>query len=122
MRYLLLLIIPFVFCTCKSDEEFLFKMEYEQQFEIQAGLGLFLTHNWILEDVVSNRTTYLNTFGTAEPEITSINPGNARIDALFSDAEYSIVDEISVRVYEEDPSILRKYFIMKIFRSTLVGV
>ena len=112
MRYLLLLLLPLLFTNCGKDETILFQMKYNEEFEIPAGLNTFETHHFLIRNITTNYDNLLNTFGREDSEVTTIKPQNARLDAIFSSAEYDIIREISIRVYKDNPSNFQEIFYM----------
>ena len=109
-RYLLIFLLPLFLTNCKKDENVLFRMEYTEAFEIQAGLNTFETHHFLLKNINTNINSYLANYGGSASELLAINPRSARLETLFSNATYDIITDISVRMYLDDPTDYKEIF------------
>jgi len=96
--------------SCEKDELGLFEMSYMEDFTIQAGLNTFDAWYFELKNIDSNTDNYLSTFGFDRSEITKVDPKSARLVTLFSDVEYRFVQEVSVRLYQDDPGDYQEIF------------
>lgn len=110
LSYLLVLLLPLLLTNCKKEENVLFRMEYNETFEIKAGLNTFETHHFLIQNRNTNINSYLAGYGGDASELMAINPRSARLETLFSNATYDIVLDVSVRIYEDDPNDYKEIF------------
>jgi len=98
------LIISFAGCK-KEDVAPGFDMIYQQEFTIPAGIGPFVTHHFYLKNISTRYLAQLNQAGRTDAEITAILPAQAALVGIFGDANFGVVEEASLRVYQEsDPN------------------
>ena len=98
-RYIVLFLLPFIGIQCtKTDEEVLFKMEYDQFIAIPAGLNTIETYSFILKDVATNYKTLLGTFNISDSTIKSIKPGSIRLADELNQLDFSRIEKISLLV------------------------
>lgn len=80
-------------------------MLYQQEFVIPPGIGPFVTHHFYLKNISSRFLALLDQHGKTEADITSILTAQAAVVGIFGDADFSLVEEASLRVYQEsDPN------------------
>ncbi|HAD13964.1 MAG TPA: hypothetical protein DCF33_16185 [Saprospirales bacterium] len=89
--------------TCQKTEDQApgFDMLFEREFSIPAGIGVFDVHHFQLKNISSDWDRYLQELGKTGDQITRVVNGQASIGGTFGDADLSIIDRISVRVYDE---------------------
>ncbi|MEQ1747409.1 MAG: hypothetical protein ABMA02_18405 [Saprospiraceae bacterium] len=94
------------FVSCKKDDISPgFDMLYQQEFFIPAGIGPFVTHHFYLKNITTRYQTLLSQSGKTAEEIVAILPVQASISGIFGDANFALVEEASLRVYQEsDPT------------------
>jgi len=94
------------FLGCKKDESAPgFDMLYQQEFVIPPGIGPFVTHHFYLKNISSRFVALLDQHDKTEADITSIVTAQAALVGIFGDADFSLVEEASLRVYQEsDPN------------------
>ena len=116
MRYIVVfLFIPILFSNCGDDEIIQFRMEYRQDFEISAGLNPFEVWYFEINNVDSNAADYFSTFDVQQSDVTAINPGSAQMSLIAASNDYDFIEDISVRMYLEDPAVYKEIF----FRDNL---
>ncbi|MCK6695262.1 MAG: hypothetical protein L6Q97_24570 [Thermoanaerobaculia bacterium] len=95
-----------LFCRCnKEDEAPGFDMLFQQELTIPAGIGGVLTHHFYLKNISTRYDALLSQFGKQDGDITRIVTSRAAIAGIFGDADFSIVEEAILRVYQEsDPT------------------
>ncbi|MBL7806697.1 MAG: hypothetical protein JNN28_02720 [Saprospiraceae bacterium] len=100
---LLLAIVLFSGWSCRKDDDQApgFDMLYEREFSIPAGIGVFDVHHFQLKNISSDWERYLLEVGKPEDQISKVLNGKASIGGIFGDADLSVIDRISVRVYDE---------------------
>lgn len=94
-------------CTgCKKDSiQPGFDMLYQEEFSIPAGIGGLATHHFYFSNLSTRYQALLDQNGKADAEIIQIIPAKAAITGIFGDANFDVVEEASLRVYEEtDPT------------------
>ncbi len=108
----LLYLLPFLLLlsNCQKEPDYLFKMEYEQDFEIAAGLNTFVVWYFEMRFIPSNADDFFTAFGADINEAGIINPGRARLSTIFSDVDYDFIEDISVRIYQDDPDEDKEIF------------
>lgn len=112
-RGLLFAVILILFSSCEDKETPLFKMNFESEFAIQAGLNTIETHYIIIQDVSSLIESYKATFNVTDEEISSILPSRATMSQIFSNYPYDYIDKISFwAVSNIDPTLRKEMFYM----------
>jgi len=101
-KILWLLILPLLFANCDEEEPSLFRVNYEEEFQIAAGLSIFNVWYFEINNIATNWDDYLTANNRSETEITSITPRSARMTAIFSGADYEFIRRISVRLYKNE--------------------
>lgn len=94
------------FLGCKKDESAPgFDMLYQQEFVIPPGLGPFVTHHFYLQNLSTRYLALLDQHGKTDVDIKSVLTAQAALVGIFGDADFSLVEEASLRVYQEsDPN------------------
>ncbi len=108
---LLLLAITSIllFSTCRGDDNYLFTMDYDLEFNIQPGLSPFGgIHGIIIDDIPSRINTYLAANGISEDQITKITSGSARISAQFSGSGYGFIERVEIYIATPDDPANRR--------------
>lgn len=93
--------------ACKKDTDLGpgFDLRYNQQFEIPAGIGGFVTHHFYLQNIPSRYVQTLDQQGKTDADVTAILTTSAALTGLFGDANFDFIEQVSVRVFhEDDPS------------------
>ncbi|MBK9337590.1 MAG: hypothetical protein IPM98_13915 [Lewinellaceae bacterium] len=99
-----LLIGCFAGCT-KDDTAPGFDMIYQQEFAVPPGVGPFVTHHFYLKNISTRYLALLDQHGRTDAEIKSILPVQGALVGIFGDADFSVVEEASLRIYQEsDPN------------------
>ena len=112
-RVLSFAILLMLFSACGDKETPLFKMNFETEFTIQAGLNTIETHYIIIQDVPSLIESYKSTFNVSDDEISSILPSRADMTQIFSNHPYDYIDKISFwAVSNVDPTLRKEMFYM----------
>ena len=78
-----------------------FDMVFQREFSIPAGIGVFDVHHFQLKNIPSNWQQYLDQHGETADHISGVITSQATLGGVFGDADLSVVDRISVRVYED---------------------
>ncbi|MCB0533717.1 MAG: hypothetical protein H6574_17685 [Lewinellaceae bacterium] len=102
----LLALLLLAFIGCKKDEVTPgFDMIYQQEFSIPPGIGPFVTHHFYLKNLFTRYDALLAQAGKTDADIVGILPVQAAIEGVFGDANFNIVEDASLRIYEEsDPN------------------
>lgn len=92
----------FFCCQCTEDDlNVVFKMEYPNlQINIPAGLNTVDSHFFILRDIPTNKSFFFGNID--ENSITEITPSAARLDAIQNFADYAFIEEVVIRVCEDN--------------------
>lgn len=95
-RLLLLLTgLSWLGCT-KMDDQFLFKMEYDQFITIPAGLNTIETYTFILKDIPTNYQVLLQTNNLSDAAVNTINPGSIRLVDELNQLDFSKFEKVSL--------------------------
>ncbi|MDO8366967.1 MAG: hypothetical protein Q7T20_09235 [Saprospiraceae bacterium] len=78
-----------------------FDMVFQREFSIPAGIGIFDVHHFQLKNIPSNWQQYLSQHGKTAEDITSVITAQASVGGIFGDVDLSVVDRISVRIYDD---------------------
>ena len=105
---LLALIISALFLfSCNKDKDTGpgFDMIYQHDFTIPAGIGGFVVHHFNIKDVPTRYQQLLTQHSKTDAEVLEIIAANASLDGIFGDADFGILDQVSLRVYDSaDPT------------------
>jgi hypothetical protein len=82
-------------CT-KMDDQFLFRLEYDEIIAIPAGLNTIETYTFILKDIPTNYQILLQTNNLSDAAVNSINPGNIRLTDELGQLDFSNIERISL--------------------------
>ncbi len=95
----------FVFSQCKKDHIGPgFDLIYQRDFLLAPGLGPFVTHHFYFRDIPTRFQTLLRENGKTEADIQAVITRQASLVGIFGDADFSVVEEASLRVFtESDP-------------------
>lgn len=78
-----------------------FDMDYVEEFTIPAGIGNFQVHHFYIRDISSRYLAILDQQGKTDADISSILTAEASLNGVFSDADYALINQVSLRVFEE---------------------
>lgn len=114
MKKIILLILPFVFLfsNCKKNDDFLFEMQYLNDFTISAGLNPFSgIHVFETKSIPSNALNIFTQNGVTDEDLEVINPGVANLSGIFTSPENGYIQEISIKIFSaDDPSFEKEIF------------
>lgn len=101
---LLLFAISLAGCK-KEDTTPGFDMIYQQDFSIPAGIGPFVTHHFYIQNLFTRYDNLLAQTGKTDADVNGILTVQASITGIFGDANFNVVEEASLRIFEEtDPN------------------
>lgn len=103
----LLFLLLLAFAGCKKDEEVTpgFDLVYNQAFDIPAGIGNYAVHHFYLKNIPSRYAQALVQQGKTDADVKGIITTSAVLSGVYGDADFSFVDQVSIRVYHEsDPN------------------
>ncbi len=104
--YLLIFSI-FLFLSCKKEDDIgpAFDMTYQHDISIPAGIGGFAVHHFYIKDIPTRYQQLLTQQGKSDADIIDVITATASLDGLFGDADFGIIDQVSLRVFDEsDPT------------------
>lgn len=92
--------------SCKKDDTGpAFDMRYQHDFTIPAGIGPLVAHHFYIKDIPTRYQQLLTQNGRQDADVVKIIPSAGSLDGIFGDADFSIVEKASLRVYEgSDPT------------------
>lgn len=90
--------------SCDKGEETIpgFTMLYQENFVIPVGISSFEVHHFQFENLPTRYQQYLDQFKKTDADIKSIVTSKAAITGIFGDANLEFIDQISIRVYNQD--------------------
>lgn len=88
-------------CQKEDDQAPGFDMLFERDFSIPAGIGSLDVHHFQIRNIPSNWDRYLQEVNKTEEEVSRIINGKASIGGIFGDVDLSVIEWISVRVYDD---------------------
>lgn len=96
-------LMAFAGFSCNKDDGVApgFDMVYQREFSIPVGIGVFDVHHFQLKNIPSNWEQYLIQHGKSASDIKGVVSAEASIGGVFGDVDLSVIDRISVRVYDE---------------------
>jgi len=95
-RIMVLLISLSVLSCTKMDDQFLFRMEYDEIVAIPAGLNTIETYTFVLKDIPTNYPILLQTNNLSDAAVNSINPGSVRLTDELNQLDFSRFERISL--------------------------
>lgn len=89
--------------SCKKEDGLApgFDMVFQREFSIPAGIGVFDVHHFQLKNIPSNWEQYLLQHSKTAADITGVVNASASVGGIFGDVDLSVVERISVRIYNE---------------------
>ena len=104
MRILLLTAIVLAGFSCNKGPDIMpgFEMLYQEEFIIPVGISQFEVHHFQFENLPSRYQQYLDQHKKTDAEITSIVTAKAGITGIFGDANLDFIEQVSLRVYDQD--------------------
>jgi hypothetical protein len=102
LAFLGLVLLTVIGISCKKDNELApgFDLFYQQDFSIPAGIGNFDVHHFRLKNIPTNWEQLLGQHGKTAEDITGVITSEASLVGVFGDADFSIVDRIFFRVFD----------------------
>ncbi len=89
--------ICFWFSACKKeDDQFLFRMEYDQIISIPPGLNTVETYTFVLKDLPTNFQALLSTHGLTDEAVRSVNPGAIRLTDELNQLDFNRFEKVSL--------------------------
>lgn len=88
--------------SCKKEDSQPpgFDMAFQRDFSIPAGISAFDVHHFQLKNIPSNWEQYLLQHGKTDADIARVINAEASLGGIFGDVDLSVIDRISVRVYD----------------------
>lgn len=101
--YLLFFVLIIGGLSCRKDDGVApgFDMIFQRDFSIPAGIGVFDVHHFQLKNIPSNWQQYLDQHGKTAEDITGVITSEASLGGVFGDADLSVIDKISFRIYDD---------------------
>ncbi|MCC7245214.1 MAG: hypothetical protein IT269_06020 [Saprospiraceae bacterium] len=104
-RLLFLLLCTLTFAlSCNKDDETVpgFEMPYQADFTIPAGIGALDAHHFQFKNLPTRYSELLTQYNKADADVKGIKTLKAGIGGIFGDANLSFIQQVSIRVYNED--------------------
>jgi len=103
-RSLLFILLPvLLLLSCKKEENLPgFDLFYQKDFSIPAGIGIFEVHHFYIRNLPTQMQEYLLQNNVQESAIKKVLTTKSSLDGVFGDADYSFIDQVSVRAFDED--------------------
>jgi hypothetical protein len=107
-RIFLLLVCAALFgfsCNKDNDQAPGFDLIYQQDFILPAGIGVFEVHHFQIENIPTRYQQSLDQHEKTDADIKGILTLQAVLTGIYNDADFAIIDQVSIRVYDaSDPS------------------
>jgi hypothetical protein len=105
-RIPLLALVVLALAACKKDDVGPgFDMDYQGDFIIPPGIGVFEVHHFQLNNIPTRYEQLLDLNNLTDTDIKGIVTQSAAITGIFGDADLDFVDQVSLRVYDlSDPT------------------
>ncbi len=101
-QFTLLLATVLLFANCdKKDENVLFTVPYQVEFEIPAGLNTIETHVFEISNIPTRMDSLLSAFNIDKSTLKSIDPRDAKMRVTLGGLDYSFIREIEVYVFDQ---------------------
>lgn len=99
-----LVLILFLSGNCKKESGLIagFQMPYQAQFTIQPGIGPYVVHHFYLKNIQTRYQTLLAQNNRTNEEVKAIALSQAVLSGVFADADYGFIQNVSLRIYNED--------------------
>ena len=110
MRYklfLLLVCAALLGFSCNKDDDQApgFDLLFQQDFILPAGIGVFDVHHFQIKNIPTRYQQSLDQHGKTDADITGVLTAQAVLSGVYNDANFDIIDQVSVRVFDAaDPS------------------
>jgi hypothetical protein len=117
MKYCFIILASTLFglMACNPQEEELFEMQMELDFNLISGLNSFETHGFIIEDITSTFQSIAASKGVSLDNIGRLSPTIATLEGVFVNYDYSIIEWITIDlVNSEDENDKREIFYQEI--------
>jgi hypothetical protein len=76
-------------------------MQFRQDFEIPAGIGVFVVHHFMIPNVTSSYTQLLAQNNKTDADIREIKNISGELSSIFGDGTFEMIQRISVRAYPQ---------------------
>lgn len=98
-----LLVLAFAGVSCNKEDDLAqgYDLVFQRDFSIPAGIGIFDVHHFQLKNIPSNWEQYLTQHNKKNEDISKVITAEASVGGVFGDVDMSVVDRISLRVYDE---------------------
>ena len=100
MRKLIILSFFLLFFSCKSKVP-VFELYKEVNFSITAGLDQIATHHILIHNISSSFNAKLSEKGLNASDISEFYAGKGKIVSVFNEANFGIIERISVWIYKK---------------------
>lgn len=92
-------------CNKDDDQAPGFDLIYQTDFLLPAGIGVFEVHHFQIKNIPTRYQQSLDQHGKTDGDIKSILTAQAVLSGVYSDANFDIIDQVSVRVFDaSDPT------------------
>lgn len=112
-------VLVFLISGCKNNNEnLLFEMPYQVEFEIPAGLNTIDQHIFEVNNIPTNVDSIFSFYGYDKESIFRIDPGIATMSTIFSNSNYGFIEEAAIEIFNEDDNRGKEvYFRIQIPRN-----
>lgn len=89
--------------SCRKEEEIPgFDLFYQRDFSMPAGMGIFDVHHFFIRNIPTQIEEQLTRNNLTQADITKVLTTKASLDGVFGDANFDFIEQVSVRVFDED--------------------
>lgn len=98
-----LLLFAMTFLSCKDKEEIPgFDLFYQRDFSMPAGMGIFDVHHFYIRNIPTQMEEKLAQNNLTQADVSKVLTTKASLDGVFGDANFDFIEQVSVRVFDED--------------------
>lgn len=105
--YFFLICTALVGISCNKDNDQVpgFDLVYQEDFILPAGISTFDVHHFQIKNIPTRYQQNLDQQGKTDADIKSVLTAQAVLSGVYNDANFDIVDQVSVRVFDAaDPT------------------
>ncbi len=100
--YLLIILMVLCLSGCRKNQDVLFEIPLQLDFQISPGLSPFEKHFYLVSSVPTNLTELKEQFGVTQDQDLILRPGSAVLSSFLQNVDFNFVEEVTISVYDED--------------------
>jgi len=100
--FLLFVVVSMSHLACDKQPDVLFKIQYQEQFTIPAGLNIIETHYFLINNIVSNYEAELVNFGFKDEQVGTLKPASGFLLSIDGGLNFNFIQEISIMLSSDN--------------------